>query len=93
MYRFAMLRISAPAGQPDSFRDLIGLWPTTRAFARDAGCSPVLARQWRHRDWVPAQYWRGIIDGAARRGIPSIDAAWLTGLAAKRRGQNRGAGK
>ena len=88
-----MLKTNAPASQPDSFRDLISLWPTTRAFARDAGCSPVLVRQWRHRDWVPAQYWRGIIDGAARRGIASIDAAWLTGLAARRRTGNEGAAK
>lgn len=85
-----MLKTSLPIGQPDSFRTLIGLWPSTRAFARDAGCSTTLVRQWRHRDWVPAQYWRGIIDGAARRGIASIDAAWLTGLAARRRVQSKG---
>jgi hypothetical protein len=85
MYRHYMLATTANAGQPDSFRDLIGLWPSARAFARDAGCSPALVRQWRHRDSVPARYWRGIIEGAARRGLHSIDAAWLTRLAARRR--------
>ena len=67
------------------FRDLIARWPTTRAFARDAGCSPTLVRQWRHRDFVPAQYWPRIVEGAARRGIPLISASLLADLAAKRR--------
>jgi hypothetical protein len=68
-----------------SFRDVIGRWPTTRAFARDAGCSPTLVRQWRHRDSVPAQYWPGIVDGAARRGIALVDLKLLVQLAARRR--------
>ncbi len=67
------------------FRDLIARWPTTRAFARDAGCSPTLVRQWRHRDFVPAQYWPRIVEGAARRGIPLISASLLADLAANQR--------
>ena len=67
------------------FRELIAQWPTTRAFARDAGCTPTLVRQWRHRDFVPAHYWPRIVDGAAKRGIPLISAELLADLAAKRR--------
>jgi hypothetical protein len=85
MYRFCMPDTSSETTHLTGFRDLIARWPTTRAFARDAGCSPTLVRQWRHRDFVPAQYWQRIVDGAARRGIPLISAGLLTELAAKRR--------
>ena len=68
-----------------SFRDVIARWPTTRAFARDAGCSPTLVRQWRHRDSVPAKYWPRIVEGAARRGIVLVDLTLLARLAARRR--------
>lgn len=71
---------------PASFRALIGRWARTRDFARDAGCSPLLVRQWRHRDFVPPQYWRGIVAGAARRQIGGIDADLLARLAASARG-------
>ena len=76
---------------PSSFRDLIGRWPRTRDFARDAGCSPLLVRQWRHRNFVPPQYWRGIVAGALRRQIGGIDADLLTRLAASLRGSVRSA--
>jgi hypothetical protein len=69
-----------------SFRDVIARWPTTRAFARDAGCSTTLVRQWRHRDSVPAHYWPQIVEGAARRGIVLVDLRLLAQLAARRRG-------
>ena len=74
---------------PSSFRDLIGRWPRTRDFARDAGCSPLLVRQWRHRDFVPPQYWSGIAAGAARRQIGGVDLALLARLAAVLRGPAR----
>jgi hypothetical protein len=80
-----MKTIITGADQPGCFRDVIGRWPSTRAFARDAGCSPMLVRQWRHRDHVPARYWLGIAKGAARRGIAAIDVTLLAALAAKRR--------
>ena len=73
-------------GTPSSFRELIGRWARTRDFARDAGCSPLLVRQWRHRNFVPPQYWRGIVAGAARRQIGGVDAELLTRLAAALRG-------
>jgi hypothetical protein len=70
---------------PLSFRGVIARWPNTRAFARDAGCSPTLVRQWRHRDSVPAYYWPRIVEGAARRGIVPVDLGLLAQLAARRR--------
>ncbi len=80
-------------GAPTSFRDLIGRWARTRDFARDAGCSPLLVRQWRHRNFVPPQYWRGIVAGAARRQIGGVDADLLTRLAAAMRGPAHPAAK
>jgi hypothetical protein len=79
-------------GEPRSFRELIGRWPRTRDFARDAGCSPLLVRQWRHRDFVPPQYWSGIVAGAARRQIGGVDVALLARLAAALRGPGALAG-
>jgi len=76
--------------KPSSFRDLIARWPATRSFARDAGCSPTLVRQWRHRDFVPAHYWPRILEGAGRRGIALVDANLLAQLAAKRRAAAKG---
>jgi hypothetical protein len=70
---------------------VIARWPTTRAFARDAGCSPALVRQWRHRNSVPAQYWPRIVEGAARRSIILVDLALLAQLAARRRAPAAGA--
>lgn len=72
---------------PSSFRELIGRWPRTRDFARDAGCSALLVRQWRHRKFVPPQYWRGIVAGAVRRQIGGIDTELLARLAASLRGR------
>lgn len=80
-----MLQTAPETIQLTGFRDLIAQWPTTRAFARDAGCTPTLVRQWRHRDFVPAHYWPRIVDGAAKRGIPRISASLLADLAAELR--------
>lgn len=84
-----MKTVIASVEQPGCFRDVIGRWPSTRAFARDAGCSPMLVRQWRHRNFVPARYWLGIARGAARRGIAAVDVALLAALAAGRRPATR----
>jgi hypothetical protein len=90
MYRFCMLTAIANSTPPSSFREVIARWPATRSFARDAGCSPTLVRQWRHRDFVPAHYWPRVVEGAGRRGIAFIDANLLAQLAAMRRAAAKG---
>jgi hypothetical protein len=85
MYRSRMTSAPPDAMQPTSFRDIIARWPTTRAFARDAGSSPTLVRQWRHRNFVPAPYWQRIVEGAGRRGLAQVDIGLLARLAASRR--------
>jgi hypothetical protein len=84
-----MLKTAPDTLQLTDFRAVIARWPTTRAFARDAGCTPTLVRQWRHRDFVPAHYWPRIVEGAVKRGIVPIDVKLLAELAAKRRGATR----
>jgi hypothetical protein len=91
MYRSRMTTPVLSATPPTSFRDVIARWPATRSFARDAGCSQTLVRQWRHRDFVPAPYWQRIAEGAARRGIALVDIKLLVALAAKRRAPTKGA--
>lgn len=83
MYRHDMTNIDP--NEPSNFREIIGRWPSTRAFARDAGCTATLVRQWRCRDQVPAPYWPGIVQGAAKRGIAVINTDLLARLAARRR--------
>jgi hypothetical protein len=90
MYRSRMDTRPSDAPPPASFRDVIARWPSTRAFARDAGSSATLVRQWRHRDFVPAPYWQRIIEGAGRRGIALVDVNLLTRLAANRHPVTKG---
>jgi hypothetical protein len=90
MYRPHMLQSTPNTIPPTSFRDIIARWPATRSFARDAGCSQALVRQWRHRDFVPAPYWQRVAEGAARRGIALVDVKLLAELAAKRRAPTGG---
>lgn len=75
-----------PQTPPTTFREVIGRWPATRFFARDAGCSPLLVRQWRHRNFIPPQYWPRIVSAAARRGMAEVNADLLARLAATLRG-------
>lgn len=76
----------APSLPPASFREVIARWPATRFFARDAGCSALLVRQWRHRNFIPPQYWPRIVAAAGRRGISDVNADLLARLAASLRG-------
>ncbi len=86
-YRSHMASTPGPQSTPpSSFREVIGRWPATRFFARDAGCSALLVRQWRHRNFIPPQYWPGIVAAATRRGIAHVDADLLARLAAALRG-------
>lgn len=85
-----MTQTPGSATTPTSFRELIGRWPGTRHFARDAGCSALLVRQWRHRNFIPPQYWPGIVAGAQRRKIAAVDADLLACLAALLRGSGHG---
>lgn len=54
----------------DSFRDLLGQWPSLEALAHDVGATTHRVSKWRIRDRVPSEYWQALLEGAERRGIP-----------------------
>jgi len=39
------------------------------ALANDIGAPPSRVVKWRTRDRVPSEYWRALLDAAAKRGI------------------------
>jgi hypothetical protein len=52
------------------FRNIIGRWPTLRAFQADIESEHSAALQMRHRNKVSSRYWTKAVAGARRRGIP-----------------------
>lgn len=62
-----------------SFRHIIGLWPSPDALAVDIGAKVETVRKWRQRDSIPADRWLAVIDAAKARGeiISSDDMAAL----------------
>jgi hypothetical protein len=62
--------------------DIIGLWPSTEAFAEDAGVSVSLVRVWKFRRSIPADRWSRIEAAAAKRGIGGATASDMARLAA-----------
>lgn len=53
----------------DTFKSIIGLWPSGEEFAEDVGVRGVTARQWGNRDSIPAKYFPDIVAAAKRRGF------------------------
>lgn len=54
-------------------QQIIDRWGTLAQFARDVGVPYERAKQWRHRNSIPAKYWQRVIDSAQRREIAGID--------------------
>ncbi len=53
----------------NSFRDVIGLWPSLSAAAQETGASYEQVKKWRERDSIPGQWWLSVVQAAARRQI------------------------
>lgn len=71
-----------------SHADIIALWPTAAAFARDvstptATMSPANARQIRKRGIIPPKFWHGVAAAAANCGFEGISYARLAEMARK----------
>lgn len=64
-----------------SFSALVALWPPAD-LAADLGVKPGLPAVWKHRDSVPPEHWRGVVDSARRRRIAGITLELLADLAA-----------
>lgn len=51
-----------------TFREIIGLWPSPDVLAAEIGAKPETVRKWRQRDSIPAEWWVAIIEAAKARG-------------------------
>ena len=65
-----------------SHAQIIKQWPRSQDFAADIGVHDDSARQWVHRDRIPAKYWVAIVQAAKVRGYP-VSLELLAHLAAK----------
>lgn len=65
-----------------SFRDVIDLWGSPDAMAKQIGASPWAVRKWRQRNNIPAEWWVDIVRAATRIDLP-VTFAVLANLAAR----------
>lgn len=76
-----------------SFKDLIGLWPTQKAFSDDLGISLQSATNMITRDSVAGRYWLDMVTGAQRRGIKGVSLDALAAAAAAKKAKEAAARK
>lgn len=62
---------------PTTISDLIGHWPTVRAFADDIEVSLEAAAAMKRRNQIAPHYWARLILIAEERGIRGINHGWL----------------
>ena len=67
-----------------TFREMIGRWPSQKAFADDLGISLQSAFNMTERDSVSARYWLDMVTGAQRRGIKGVSLDALAAAADKK---------
>lgn len=69
----------------DTYRDIIGLWPSLREFADDIGVRYGTAQVMRYRNQLKDEHWQAVVAAASRRGLP-VTLDILARIAASRRG-------
>jgi hypothetical protein len=69
----------------ETLADIIRLWPSDADFAVDVGVKLSRVRVWRHRRFIPPEFWAGIEQAAYRRNIIGASASDLAKLASNRR--------
>ena len=62
---------------PNTWPDLIDLWPSAADFARDIGSPPDSGRAMRRRGAVNVRHWPNVVRAAETRGIGGITLALL----------------
>lgn len=70
-----------------TFADVLALWPSLSELATDLGVPYGVAKQWRMRNSIPAEYWQALTAAARDRGIEGITADVLADIAARRAGR------
>lgn len=71
--------------EPQSFRDIIAIWPTRGDLAREISVPIGTARQMYTRNSIARWYWPKVVAAAAERERPDITEALLTKLATAKR--------
>ena len=63
----------------NSFREVIGLWPSLRALSEEpeVEANLVAVRKWQQRDGIPSEEWIGIAKAAQRRGFGEVTVELL----------------
>lgn len=72
--------IEKPA--PQTFVDVIELWPTAVQMAAELGELEVTVRAWKRRKSIPADRWLRVIEAARQRGIKNLSLDLFAKLAA-----------
>ena len=59
---------------PNSFIEVIGLWPSLRAFSEEpeVDANLMAVRKWQQRDSIPSEEWMGIAKAAQRQGFNEV---------------------
>jgi hypothetical protein len=68
---------------PNSFAEVIELWPSSRAMSEEIDADASTIRHWKMRDSIPAEYWVRVITAARKRGA-KVDAADFAEFAARK---------
>ena len=69
----------------DTFRDVIGLWPTVAALGADVGVGERTAFSWWQRDSIPSGWFAAVVRAAAERHFAGVTAEVLGSIADRRR--------
>lgn len=67
-----------------TFRDIIALWGSYAALARDVNEPYVTVQQWHWRNSIPARVWPIVVKAAADRGYAQVTLEALAALSAER---------
>ncbi len=68
----------------NSFREVIGLWPSLRALSEEpeVGANLMAVRKWQQRDSIPSEEWMGIAKAAQKRGFSEVTIELLAQIKA-----------
>jgi hypothetical protein len=64
-----------------TFKEIINMWPSYLTLAQDLGVPPGTVAAWKHRNHLPARYWRKIVKAATIRGYQKITLSKLAEIA------------
>lgn len=67
----------------NTFRQIIGQWPSLSEFAADIGVNYDTAKAMRRRDSIAPAHWPVIVEAAKRRGIRGVSLERLVRLHAE----------